>query len=336
MGHIAPAISFINSLESSKYQIILIMTNKDKKFHIEEKIKSIDIKYINAFGINRKNLFNIFLKNVKAFKKIKKIVQDFKPNIIIGMGGYISGIGVYVGIKQKVKTMIHEQNKIMGLANKLIYKKVDKVLVSFKLNIKNEIYTGNPRYVDALQYKLSHHQNSNIDNNLLFISGSLGSEKINQFVIDFINSSYSKKYFITVITGEKYYNEVKDKIKKNNVYVIPYTQNIFYHLLNNQIIISRSGSSSIFEILGMKKIPILIPSPNVVNNHQEHNSKLITENKLGEVILEKDLTIDHFISVLNKINQNQNEYITNLNNFILPNSIEIFHHNLKDLEDKNG
>lgn len=330
LGHIYPTISFINSLDKKKYQIMLIVTKKDKRFNIEEKVTEVDIKYIEAYGINRKNLFNIILKNINAYHKIKQILKDFKPNIVIGMGGYISGIGIYSAIRLKIKTVIHEQNSIMGLANKLVYKKVDRLLVSYKMNLKNELYIGNPRYIDSKNYV---HKKSFISNknNLLFISGSLGSKRINELVVEFINSELSNKYFITVITGEKYYEDVKKSIYKNNVLLIPKTSNMLEHISNNDIIISRSGSSSIFEILGRKKVSILIPSPNVTNNHQEYNSKLVSYNSLGEVILEKDLSLEYFVKVLNRINKDYQKYINNLNNFDMPETNKLFIDCIKEL-----
>ena len=322
LGHIYPSISFINSLDKRKYSVLLILTDKDKKFNIEQKIKNVNIEYVEAYGVNRKKLFNIIYKNVVAYKKIRQMLVNYSPDIVVGMGGYISGIGIYAALKLKIKTIIHEQNSIMGFANKLVYKKVDKLLVSYKMNIPNEIYIGNPRYVDSKNY-ISINEVYN-DNNLLFISGSLGSEKINNFVVEFINNEYSNKYFVTVITGEKYYTDIKKVIHKNNVCIIPKTSNMLEHISRNSIIISRSGSSSIFEILGRKKVSIIIPSPNVTNNHQEYNSKLISDNHLGEVILEKDLTLEYFLNVLNKINNEYDKYLDNLNNFDVPDSNKKF------------
>lgn len=331
LGHIFPAISVINNLDNDKYDILFILTNKDQKYNIESKINKGRIKYIESYGINRKNLFKIFFKNIIAMIKIQQIMKEFEPMIVIGMGGYISGIGIFCANKQKIKTIIHEQNSILGLANKLVYKKVDLFLTTYPMQYKNSICIGNPRYYDAREYLL---KNKILNNkkNIIFISGTLGSKTINDLAYQFINSEYSKQYQVTIITGKKYYDEINSN-KQKNVFIIPFTNNMLDHLLKNNIVISRSGSTTLFEILGLQKVSILIPSPNVTNNHQEHNANYFKENNLGEVILEKDLNLEYFIKVLQKVENNYEYYKNNLSKIDLPNAIDVF---IKKIEQLTG
>lgn len=331
LGHIFPAISLINNLDMNEYDILFILTKKDQKYNIESKVSNVEIKYIESYGISRKNLFKIFYKNIIAMRKIRQIMREFNPKLVIGMGGYISGIGIYCAKQLKIKTIIHEQNSVLGFANKLVYKKVDCFLTTFPMKYKNSICIGNPRYNDAKEYGLNNN-NINIKNNIIFISGTLGSETINELACKFINSECAKKYQITIITGKRYFEEMKKHNSRyNNVFIIPFTNNMLNHLLKNNIIISRSGSTTLFEILGLRKVAILIPSPNVTNNHQEHNANFFKENNLGEVILEKNLTFDYFINVLNKVENNQEYYQNNLAKINLPNAINEFIKNIKQL-----
>ena len=220
------------------------------------------------------------------------------------MGGYISTLVIYNSLKLKKKTIIHEQNSIMGTGNKLIEKHVNLVLLTYPIKIKNknQIVVGNPRYNEAKKIDTNKYKYST---NILVTSGTLGSKTINDIMVDFLNHQESKKYITTLITGYRYYDDVIKRIIPGIHYeVIPFTSEMLNTMSRSGIIISRAGSTSMHEILGVSSIPILIPSPNVTKNHQYHNALQFSERKLGLLIEEKDLTVETLIDALNYIQNN--------------------------------
>lgn len=295
LGHILPGISFSKILKQKDTKIVFILGVKDKRF--DEFINSgkIDeVYYYDVCGLNRKNLFkNIlnFIKNCNSFFKIKQLLKTKKPKIVIGMGGYISAIVLKAASSLSIKTILHEQNAVMGLANKMCIKSVNKVLLTFPIdNIPNSIVIGNPRLIEASKIVAN-----KIKNHITVLSGTLGSKVINNLIVDFLKTSKSTKYYTTLITGKRYYEEVVKSLgtnKDKHFEVMPLSSNILEIMASSSLIISRSGATTIFEIIGLNIPAILIPSPNVVNNHQYYNA-LYLHNKQASILLEeKDLKIE--------------------------------------------
>ena len=163
LGHINPAISLIKKLKTSlsNLRIIFITTTNDEKLHksffdlLSNNLEIDKIYFVEALGLTKKlyKLPNIILKDLKALVQIKKIIKEEKIDLLIGMGGYISGLSVYMANKQNIKTIIHEQNSIMGLANKINLKKTDLILLTYHdLKIENKYLdkvkiVTNPRFI---------------------------------------------------------------------------------------------------------------------------------------------------------------------------------------------
>lgn len=324
LGHVLPILPVVYSIYKD-YNLYFIGTNKgvEKKYFDDNNINLYfkKIYYLDMIGIDRKNIFKNIITVCKYFKtkkEIKKIFSKIKPNLIIGMGGYISGVVVNEGIKKKIKTIIYEQNSVLGLSNKLLYKKVNKLLLSVDINnikCKNKVIVGNPR----LNYVRSNYKTS--DNNyILIFGGSLGSEYINNLILDNINYFNINNYNIKIIVGKKYYKNNIDKINSinnRNILIYDFLDNILDEMSNASLIISRSGSSTISEILGLRKPSILIPSPNVTGNHQYLNAYNLYNNGCCEMIEEKELTKENLYNLINKLLTNyniRNKIINNINN----------------------
>lgn len=334
LGHIYPAISIINEYHKMYPQdkITFICNIKDQE-KLKELTKLVNkVYYFNCYGRNKnifKNIKMIFY-NLKEIKKIKKTLKNENFDLIFGMGGYISGMVIKCAQKLRIPTIIHEQNRIIGLSNKLVVKDVNLFLTTYpmpKYN-QNQLLIGNPRYYEAKQMKESNFHSSK---NILITSGTIGSKKINEMAIDFLNSEFSKNYTTTLITGVKYFDEVKEKLKSGIHYeVLAFSNDMLKLMKTSGIVISRSGSTTIFEILGTGAIPIFIPSPNVTSNHQYYNAKYITDLGIGELIKENELTIELLKSTIKKIDDNYDDYLTSLKNYTPPSTLkEIMDHILK-------
>ena len=313
LGHIVPGLILGSNL-AKKHEIIYITTKKDKRFNIFNKHKYLKkVYYIDSSGLSKNILTNIkiFFKDLKAMYQINKIVNSEQIDLLIGMGGYISGLTIFVANNLNIKTMIHEQNSVMGLANKLNLKKTNKLLLSYEDNTLKKYQDKitiipNPRYTDALTLN-----KLNNKKHILITSGTNGSKFINTIMCDLLNIYDFPKYTITFITGKKYYDDVvKNIIKKPNIQILPFTNDLLKEMNLSSLVISRAGSSSLYEILGLKKLSIIIPSPNVTNNHQYYNAMEIVTNGLGEIISDDDV-----IKKIHKVNNHYNDYVTNIKRY---------------------
>jgi len=318
-GHIYPALAIINKIkEQDKLADILYIGTTDR---IESKIipeKNIPYIGIELKGINRKNIF----KNIKvlsclnkANKILKKEIKKFNPDIVIGVGGYITYPVIKTANKLGYKTVIHEQNSIPGLTNKLLSKIVDKVFISlpgsreyFKTN--NIIYTGNPRSeeitkvekLDKINYGLS--QSKKL---VIIVMGSLGSMTINNKLKEIIPSFKEKDYEVVVVTGNNYYDEFKN-INIDNVKILPFINNMLEYIKASDLVVSRSGASIISELTTSGIPSILVPSPYVTNNHQYKNAKELEDNNACLILEESNFNKDNLIPMIDEILNNKEKY----------------------------
>ena len=314
LGHIMPCVVLIKEIKK-RYKdtyIILVSTTKDKDYEIL-KSDAIDKNYyIDCFkaSINLKEQ----LTNISAYRKIKNILKEEEIDIAFGFGGYISGIGILAAKSIHLKIYLHEQNSVMGKANKLLSKYANKVFLSYPVkNIKdNYEIVGNPVYLNAINVKKDIYK---IKNKILFTSGTLGARVINMLAVNLINSGYLKEFDIYIVTGKKYYEEVKKLITSDQVKVYPFSNNLISEIASSDIVISRAGSSTLFEILGTKTLSIIIPSINVTANHQYHNAVYFKKLGLIEMIEEKDLTLINFINTFNTLLTEKELYLQRMNNY---------------------
>ncbi len=325
LGHIMPALSFINKIKKERkdIKIIFLATIKDENYEILKNHQQIDqIYYLKVYGKPSK-IFKypqVIYYDVKALFKIKTILQENKVKMVIGMGGYISGLTLSVANHLKIPTIIHEQNSVLGLANKLNAKKAQVIMTTFKntdgIKDLNKVkWIGNPRYTDALKYAY----NPFLDcKSILITSGTLGSQKLNEVAVDFINSPFAKNYTITLITGQKYYEKVRAQIPERYNFIIkPFTNNLLEEISKVGIVVARAGSTTLFEIIGCMRPAIIVPSPNVVNNHQVSNAQSLATDEVIINILEENFDYQTLYNALEEITKNYHKYQKNLQNYQL-------------------
>lgn len=315
LGHLLPIIPVVKEIYS-KYDLIYIGTKKglEKKYIEENDLKKYFTRlfYFDMEGLYRikiiKNIKTIY-KYLKVKKKISLIYKTYKVSLVIGMGGYISGVAIRQATKKKIKTIIHEQNAVMGLANKLVYKNVNKVLLSFPLEISSSNYKviGNPRYSEIIM----NHKSYEFGNTILIFGGSLGSKKINDLFIKNIDKMNMNDLYYIIVVGLVYYKDNEDEIikineKYQNIKVIDFTNNIIDIMKKASLVICRAGATTINEIIALRKVSILIPSPNVTNNHQYENAKFIKDKNACSLIMEDELSFEMIQDEINKLIYNYN------------------------------
>lgn len=345
-GHIYPALAIINKIkkEEPNSEFLYIGTHNRMEKDIVPK-HNIPFKSIEVYGFNRKHLLKNFKTIkclIKAKKECKRIISEFKPDIVIGVGGYVTVPVISAAHSLKIKTFIHEQNSIAGKANLSLSSKVDLIGVSFKSSMnefpkEKTIFTGNPCSEDALTIKPTPKNEFGLDNNkklVLIVMGSLGSSKVNEYLISSMKYFDKKNYSVLYVTGNSSYEEtIKNKFP-TNVKVVPYIENIARIMKNTDLIVTRAGASTLSEIIALNLPSILIPSPYVPNNHQYKNALDIVNNDAGLLIEEKDLKDDILVKTIDNLiddSKKMNDFKENLNKLKVDGSATIIYNNIKKL-----
>ena len=305
-GHIYPAIAIADKIKANNpdAEIIFIGTRHGMENTLVPKA-GYEVKGINASGFNRKNL----LKNFKTVADIisgsaqaKKIIKDFGPDMVIGTGGYVTGVVVKNAAKAGIPCFIHEQNAVLGMANKLLEKYARKVFISFEESRnalqfpEKAVMTGNPIRKEFLELDPEACRKAQVPGGETFVlafGGSLGAEVLNKSVIKLIDEMPEEGTKLCFVTGKRYYDEIsaqlKDKPGMKNVTLLPYADNMPELILASDLVISRAGAIAVSEITASGRASVLIPSPNVTNNHQYHNAKAIADAGAAVLLEEKDM-----------------------------------------------
>ncbi len=326
-GHIYPALSIINKIkeEDETNDILYIGTSTKMEKDI---VPAHNIKFIglDVEGLDRKHLlknFTVLKKYSQAKKRAYKILREFKPDIVIGVGGYITLPVLNMAYKLHIPIVIHEQNSIPGLSNKLLIKKVNKICISLPGSAKffpkgKTVYTGNPRSEEAIKVDVLNKSAYGFDNNkklVVFVMGSLGSLTMTSKMKEIIKGFSNKDYQVLIITGKNYYDSYSDVELPSNVKLIPYCDKLINLLKDSDLIVSRAGASTIAEITAIGLPAILVPSPYVTNNHQYKNAMDLVKENAALLLEEKDLTGKNLTAKIDELIKNPNIVKENLKKF---------------------
>lgn len=306
-GHINPALAIAKYMRDNHgAELLFVGTKKGMESRLVPK-ENIPMRFVNVEGLARKltlqNLKTLY-KFLKSIGDSKKIIQTFSPDIVIGTGGYVCAPVLMAAHRLGIPTIIHEQNVIPGVTVKLAAKSVDKVAISFagtidylpqKLRAKC-ILTGNPLRESMLKTSYEKARRSLKLNEKPFIvmfGGSLGAEKLNETMVEFLNASDTSEFSFLAGTGEKHYEQIMAKLNKNklsdSIKIQPYIHNMDTVLPAADLVISRAGALTISELAALGKPSILIPSPYVAHNHQEFNARAMEKGGASTVITEAEL-----------------------------------------------
>lgn len=319
-GHIYPAIAIINKIKEkekdSKF-LYIGTTDRMEKDIIPE--LGIDFVGIEMEGLNRKKLLSNFqvLKKMRlAIKKADSCLREFKPDVVVGAGGYITAPVLYAAHKLGIPTLIHEQNSIPGVSNKFIGNFADKICVSLPNSVnffpeKKVVYTGNPRSEEIVNVKKVLKSTVDFDENkklVVIVMGSLGSTTMTAKIKDLIPGFKNKNYQVLIITGKNYYDDYKDVEVCDNVKIVPFMGELINLLKDADLIVSRAGASTIAEITAIGLPAILVPSPYVTNNHQYKNAKELEDAGACIIVSEADFSKDRIIKEIDKLFDDKDFY----------------------------
>lgn len=344
-GHIYPALAIIEGFKKydKDLEVLYIGTKNRMEKDIVPK-NGIPYYGIEIYGLSKnifKDIKDVFLI-FKAKKEIKKKILEFKPDVVLGIGGYVTYPVLSVAKSLHIKTFIHEQNAIPGKTNKMISKYADIIGISFKESAKyfpnrNVLYTGNPTGIRALNTPRITKSSLGLNDDkplVVVVCGSLGSETVNNAMKGYLKTLENKDYQVVYITGKNLYEEfVKIKYPKN-VKVLPYLDNLTGLLKETDVLVARAGASTIAEVLSLKVPTIFIPSPYVANNHQYYNAVSLKNDNLALMLEEKDLSIPNITKNIEDLLYNKDKQIkikNNLNKVSTLDSTKIIYDAIKEL-----
>lgn len=302
-GHIYPALALADAAKERYKDIdILFVGNDDRMEAVEVPAHGYAFTGLHASGLTGNILkkAKAILLMTSCYRKARSIINTFKPDIVIGFGGYVSAPVMLAAHHKKIKTMIHEQNSVVGVSNKIVAKYMDAIVICYdkcfaQLSSKKTRLLGNPRATNAVStaFDKAYYESFGFDMKkplILVVMGSLGSTSVNEIMKDAL-PTMDKKYQILFVTGKQNYKEIKKSIQVAHVKVIDYVKqlDIMPHV---DLLIARAGATTAAEITALGTPSILIPSPYVAHNHQFYNASVLVEKKAAFMIEEKDLNKD--------------------------------------------
>ncbi|WP_059052182.1 undecaprenyldiphospho-muramoylpentapeptide beta-N-acetylglucosaminyltransferase [Paenibacillus senegalimassiliensis] len=321
-GHIYPALAVASqcATEFPGCEFLYIGGQRGLESSLVPK-QDIPFEAIDITGFRRKlSLDNVktVMRFLKGVRTSKKLLREFKPDVVIGTGGYVCGPVVYAAAKLGIPSIIHEQNAVPGLTNRFLSKYVSAVAVSFEDSesafpaARRVVYTGNPRATTVYAADkakgfetLGLPASSSV---VLVVGGSRGARAINEAMIEMaplLRNSPHLQY--VYVTGESYYASTVEAIRAKtgelpaNLRVLPYVHNMPEVLACTSLIVNRAGASFLAEITALGIPAILIPSPNVTNNHQEKNARSLERSGAAKVILEPELSGSSLYAVVEQV-----------------------------------
>ena len=311
-GHIYPGIAIADKIKERHPDAnILFVGTKNGMENRLVPAAGYDIKGIDAKGFDRKHLlanFKTIHDTLLGSREVVDIIEEFKPEIAIGTGGYVTGPVLLQANRHHIPCYVHEQNAMPGVANKMISAFAKKVFISFEGTEKyfshpdRAVLTGNP--VRAEFSSLDRNKSREelglapSDRMILVFGGSLGAQVINEETIQLIKHFEERglDYKVIFVTGNRYYEEIRSIIDGNGDNVLPpfvtlmaYAYNMPQLMCAADVVVSRSGAIAVSEIAACGRASVLIPSPNVTANHQFYNAKALADKGAAVLLEEKDL-----------------------------------------------
>lgn len=345
-GHVNPALNIAKTIQN-RYpdaEIMFIGTKKGIESTLVPKF-GYKIDYVEVSGFSRK----LTLKNLKAawhavtsVSEAKRIIKKFKPDLVVGTGGYVSWPTVKAASKLGIPTLIHEQNAFPGVTTKMLSKFADKVCISFAgsekffdESVRNKlILTGNPVIVDGMKRDEARKKLglSEDEPYILSYGGSMGADKVNELSFALMESlSIPKNIRHTHAIGrvgmEKFSKIAKEKgfFDRENLSIDEYIYDMPVHQAAADVIICRAGAMTLSELAIRGRAAVLIPSPHVTEDHQYKNARLIADAGAAVVFRESEISPELLSNTVSELLANRNKRIRmeeSVKSFAMPDSVE--------------
>jgi UDP-N-acetylglucosamine--N-acetylmuramyl-(pentapeptide) pyrophosphoryl-undecaprenol N-acetylglucosamine transferase len=327
-GHVFPAIAIANALKNLQGDVEILFVGANGKIEMQKvPAAGYNIKGLPIRGFERKLTFRNFLTLFGLFRSIllaRKIIKEFKPDVVVGVGGYASGPVVYLATMRGIPAVLQEQNSYAGVTNKILAKKAKRICVAYdgmeKFFEKEKIVkTGNPVRKDLYNNGFEREQAieffklDQTKKTVLILGGSGGARKINESIIGQLDLIENSGIQFIWQTGKFYYQELLKSLANyshDNIKVFDFISRMDLAYKVADVVVSRAGAGTISELCLVKKASILVPSPNVTEDHQKQNAMalvksnaaiLVEDHEAKDVLIEKAISLagdDKFIKEL--------------------------------------
>ena len=321
-GHIFPAVSIANAIKTLQPDSEILFVGAEGRMEMQRvPAAGYPIKGLPVAGFDRKNLFKnipVLIKLFKSQRLAKKIVKDFKPHAAVGVGGYASGPTLKVAGSMGIPTLLQEQNSYAGVTNKLLAKQAKKICVAYEgmerfFSKEKIILTGNPVRQGLTNSTISREeavQSFGLDpkkQTILILGGSLGARTINQCWMSNLQKIKDSGVQFIWQTGKIYIDEVQDTVAKFGelpmLYVTDFISDMAKAYTAADLVISRAGAGSISEFCLLKKPIILVPSPNVAEDHQTQNALALVNKNAALYVKDADANEKLLDTAIATVNQ---------------------------------
>lgn len=341
-GHIYPAISIANALKQKHENCEILFVGAEGKMEMEKvpaagyKIVGLPIRGLQR-SFSKENL-KFFSRLISSLRKAKKIVKEFQPDVVVGVGGYASGPLLYVATKLGIPALIQEQNSYAGITNKLLSKRVQKICTAYEgmerfFPSEKILLTGNPVRKDLQNIAsmkpeaIKHFGLDPEKKTILIVGGSLGARTINDSVLNSLISFSESEVQVIWQTGKFYFEKVQKEMenwKIPGLHVYDFLSRMDLAYAAADLVISRAGAGTISELCLVAKPCILVPSPNVAEDHQTKNALALVDKDAAIMIKDVDAQRDLVRGALKLITEPQtlSRLAENSNALAKPNAAE--------------
>ena len=316
-GHIYPALALARYLRvSDGAEILFLGTERGMESDLVP-AAGFTLKHIPVVGLQRRVSLQagraLYLA-ASSVREAKRIIKAYRPDVVIGTGGYVAGPVVLAARLARVPTVVHEQNAIPGLTNVLLSRFATRVCISFAESEsyfprpKRTVLTGNPRATEAAKATAIEADDVALLPDipvLLCVGGSHGAASLNEAFSSSVGQVLAGcDAQVVYVTGKRYYDEIQGKLQAimaryhQRIHVLPYHPALPGLMRKTDLMVSRAGATTLAEITALGVPAVLVPSPNVTNNHQEHNARALSDNGAAVLLTEKEMTEESLTKLL--------------------------------------
>ncbi|MDR1780219.1 MAG: undecaprenyldiphospho-muramoylpentapeptide beta-N-acetylglucosaminyltransferase [Tannerella sp.] len=322
-GHIFPAIAIADAFVERHPDTQILFVGADNRMEMERVPRAgYKIVGLPVSGFDRRRLhknFAVIMRFLKSLRIAKRIIRDFAPDIVVGTGGYASAPTLWAASSLKIPTLIQEQNSYAGITNKLLARRASTICVAYedmeKYFPENKIvFTGNPVRKELESCRIdrmsaiSHFGLKPYLKTVLVIGGSLGARSINDGIRNRLKQLAEAKVQVIWQTGKNYYANIKRELEQSEakefIYCADFIAEMEYAYAAADLVVSRAGAGSISELCLQGKPSILVPSPNVAEDHQTKNANAVAEHNAAIMLADKYADIHLTDSILKHIHNN--------------------------------
>ncbi|MBP5323561.1 MAG: undecaprenyldiphospho-muramoylpentapeptide beta-N-acetylglucosaminyltransferase [Bacteroidaceae bacterium] len=304
-GHIFPALSIANALKEKRPDTEILFVGAENRMEMQRvPAAGYPIKGLPVSGFDRKHLLKnivVLWRLAKSQRMAKKIVRSFKPDVAVGVGGYASGPTLKMAAAQGIPTLLQEQNSYAGVTNKLLAKSASVICVAYEglerfFPAEKIKLTGNPVRQSLLEHSTTHEKAAALYGFdpqkpiVLIVGGSLGARSINEAILAHLDEIRQGEVQFIWQTGKYYFEEMRKRVGDipKNLFITDFIGNMDDAYTAADLIISRAGAGSISEFCLLGKAVILVPSPNVAEDHQTKNAMALVNKGAGVYVSDKD------------------------------------------------